>query len=102
MEALPRVHSASIICSYSFVNLGLAMCSSTTCVCHATTTIVVMQQFFCESFRSRHGYCFSRSAAPERRLTQEETTPARCPSGLKVNQCYEEPGGRVPLSAGAW
>src|SRR6266481_1046352 len=48
---------------------------------------------FCESFRSRHGYCFSRSAAPECRLTQEETTPARCPSGLKVNQCYEEPGG---------
>jgi hypothetical protein len=40
-------------------------------------------------------FVFREAQHPSVRLTQEETTQARC-------RCYEEPGGRVPLSAGAW
>jgi hypothetical protein len=43
-----------MICSSSFVNLGLLMRLPTTYVCHATTIVVEVQQFFDVSFRSRN------------------------------------------------
>src|ERR1700719_1185422 len=45
MEALPRVHSVSIICSSSFASFGPAI-SSPTNVCITTTCVVLCQIFF--------------------------------------------------------